>query len=53
MFENFFFNDDSLSSLVPVAIIIEPNELNFSTKLFPIPPVAPVIKTFLFFKFIN
>ena len=28
--------------------MIDPNSLNFLTKEFPIPPVAPVIKTFYF-----
>ena len=46
MFGKSFFNLLSLSTLVPVANIVEPKLLNFFTKELPIPPVAPVIKTF-------
>ena len=28
--------------------MVDPKFENFSTRLFPIPPVAPVIRTFLF-----
>ena len=50
IFAYFFFKSLSLSSLVPVANIDPPNKLNFSTKEYPIPPVAPVIYIFLFLK---
>ena len=42
----------NFSSLVPVAATEDPKSLNFFIKEFPIPPVAPVIRIFLFFKFI-
>ena len=45
---NLFFKFESFCSFVPVATIIDSKELNFSTNEFPIPPVDPVIKTFLF-----
>ena len=45
----YFFKFSSFSSFVPVASIEDPKLQNFSTKEFPIPPVAPVIKTFFIF----
>ena len=47
-----FFKISNFSSFVPVARTNAPRLINFSTILLPIPPVAPVINTFLFFKFI-
>jgi uncharacterized membrane protein len=52
MLGNFFFKLFNFSSLVPLAQTVAYVLTNFSTRELPIPPVAPVIKTFLFFKFI-
>ena len=56
MFENLFLRFFNLSSLVPEATIFAPSSSNFFTIQLPIPPVAPVIRTFLFlnsFKIFN
>ena len=48
----FFFIVSNFSDLVPVARTLAPSVINFLTSSLPIPPVAPVIKTFLFLKLI-
>ena len=40
----------AILDLVPVARTFPPREMNFLTSVPPIPPVAPVIKIFLFLK---
>ena len=52
IFGKFFFNSSNLSVFVPVAKTFPSNEINFFTKAFPIPPVAPVTNIFLFLKLI-
>ena len=46
----FFLRFSSFSKFVPDPNILALSDENFFTKAPPIPPVAPVIKTFLFFK---
>ena len=45
---NLFFRSFSFSSLVPDANILASRLQKFFTMQFPIPPVAPVIRTLLF-----
>jgi hypothetical protein len=47
-----FFNKSSFSALVPLPRTLPPSETNFLTSSLPIPPLAPVIKIFLFLKLI-
>ena len=49
---NSFFKASSFSVLVPVPKTFASKEINLLTIDLPIPPVAPVIKTFLFLKLI-
>ena len=48
----FFFNKSNFSVLVPLPRTLPPSETNFLTNSLPIPPLAPVIKIFLFLKLI-
>ena len=50
IFGNSVFNKSNFSFFVPVAKTFPSKEVNFLTKALPMPPVAPVIRIFLFLK---